>query len=556
MSANIFQISNEVSTGQPLDDGFIALTPAASVKPGWSGYGAIREFFLTRSVNQDELYGFLSSDFQARTALTAAEVQAFIADNPGHEVYTFSPSIEDGACYLNVFEQANQLYPGFIEAAELFLRTIGLDAGLRTLPMDFRSTVYGNYVVAKPSFWETWFALTEKLFDLFEGHNPAFRQQLAATVACNPPSGLRVLLIERIASLILALCPEITVCAYSASATPLPETQAHTPEREAQLALLNELKVGYGESNDSESLHNFYTLRGAVLQTRHGQRLERAKDGFLSTQLPASRDMLYVCMTHVPLPYDYPSFVSPLYLGDAQGPGKANLRDIAPEWLPYHPRLGAVAGSFALKNYIVQNQLQIKQIGICQYRKFISTRRVTETIAPNYPVMDMVTPEALERADLAQVMAPAGRDFLFGQLCRLQGGYFNQYRDSHVAEDFLLFTAVTIELGVLGRHEVMPFFNEEIFVPGGIECGVFPTDFWVSAISSIEAVVRTCFERYSVKREGYQARAWAFCAERLGSYLLLRHLVSKYAGINWQQQFVGQLNLYTEDTQAAYVGSK
>lgn len=555
MSANIFQIFNEGSTGQALDDGFTALTPAAGAKSGWGGYSAIREFFLTRSVNQDELYGFLTSDFQARTTLGAAEVHAFIADNPGHEVYTFSPSIEDSACYLNVFEQANQLYPGFIEAAELFLRAIGLDAGrLRTLPMDFRLTVYGNYLVAKPSFWETWFALTEKLFDLFEGENPAFRQQLAATVACNPPIGMRVLLVERIASLILALCPEISVCAYSAGAAAAPQTSASNDE--AQLALLNELKAGYGESDDNESLRNFYTLRGAALQARHGQRLERAKDGFLSTQLPASRDMLYVCMTHVPLPFDFPSFVSPLYLGEAQGPGKANLRDIAPEWVPYHPQLGAVAGSFALKNYIVQNQLQVKQIGICQYRKFLSTRRLTETVAANYPVMDMVTPEALGRFDLAEIMAPAGRDFLFAQLCRLQGGYFNQYRESHVAEDFLLFTAVATELGVLGRHEVMPFFNEQIFVPGGIELGVYPADFWVNAISSVEAVVRTCFERHPVKREGYQARVWAFCAERLGSYLLLRHLVSKYAGVNWQQQFVGQLNLYTEDTQAAYVGGR
>lgn len=554
MSANIFQISREGPAGRPSDDGFVALDNVPSLKPGWGDYGAIREFFLSRPLNADELYGFLSSDFHERTGLRAGQVHAFIGDNPGHEVYTFSPSIEDSACFLNVFEQANRHYPGFIEAAELFLRTIGLDANLRTLPMDFRSTVYGNYMVAKPSFWETWFALTEKLFDLFEGESPAFRQQLAASVACNPLVGLRVLLVERIASLILALCPEITVCAFSTSSTPLPQTAGAADE--PPLALLDDLKTRYAQTDDSEALHNFYSLRGAVLQTRQDRSAARAKEGFLSTQLPASRDMLYVCFTHVPLPFDFPSFVSPFYMGDAQGPGKANLRDIAPEWLPYHPQLGAVAGSFALKNYIVQNHLQVKQIGICQYRKFVATRRLSATAAANYPVMDMVGRQALESTDLAQVMAPAGRDFLFGQLCRLQGGYFNQYRDVHVAEDFLLFTAVTIELGVLGRHEVMPFFSEEIFVPGGIELGVFPADFWVNAISQVEAVVRTCFERHPIKREGYQARVWAFCAERLGSYLLLRHLVSKYAGVNWQQQFIGQLNLYTEDPQAAYVGGR
>ena len=40
--------------------------------------------------------------------------------------------------------------------------------------------------------------------------------------------------------------------------------------------------------------------------------------------------LLYACLTHVPLEVDYPDYVTPIYMGEAQGPGRLNLRDLAP----------------------------------------------------------------------------------------------------------------------------------------------------------------------------------------------------------------------------------
>jgi hypothetical protein len=554
MKANIFQIFRDEPTRSRGDPGFAPLDNTASLKPDWREYWAIRNFFLSNSVNEDELYGFLSSDFREKTALSAASVLAFISDNPGHEVYTFSPSIQDGACYLNVFEQGNRLQPGFIEAAEAYLREIQLDIDLRTLAMDSRATVYSNYLVARPSFWKTWFALTEKLVDLFVDELSDFRRCIDS-IAVSPSSvGMEVLLVERIASLVLALCPDIEVCAFDPSSMPLPNPAYRAYGQ--QMAFLNELKAGFRRTEDKTCLSNFYALRGAVLQASEGKRLDRAKDGFLTTPLPASPELLYVCFTHVPLPFEFPSYVSPLYLGDAQGPGKANLRDLAPEWEPYHPLLGATAGSFALKNYIVENELQVRQVGICQYRKFVSAGKISRTPAPNYPIMDVVNRQMLEDTRLAEVMAPGDRDFLLGQPGVVEGGYYTQYTVAHVAEDFLRFTAEAVELGVLTSKDVLPFFNSHAFMPGGIEIGVFPADFWVRAISSIEAVVRASITRYPLRREGYQARSWAFCAERLGSYLLLQHLTTVYPSSVWQGKFIGQLNLFTHDDQTMYLAGR
>ncbi|HXZ09396.1 MAG TPA: hypothetical protein VEI25_15200 [Paraburkholderia sp.] len=556
MKANIFQIFHDESGRSQLDPGFAALDNTANLRPDWHDYWAVRNFFRSQSINDDELYGFLSSDFGSRTALNAQSVHAFIEANPGYEVYTFSPSTEEGACYLNVFEHGNVLHPGLIEAAEAYLREIELDVDLRSMAADSRSTVSGYYVVAKPSFWQTWFALTEKLFDLCEGEdgNTAFRDRLASLAVCGTGAGIRRLIVERIASLVLALCPDIEVCAFDPESLPLskPAYRKYTQ----QIALLNDLKAGASESSDTTRLNNFYALRGAVLQACEGKRSPRASEGFMATALVASPEMLYVCFTHVPLQFQFPSYVSTLSLGDVQGPGKTNLRDLAPEWEPYHPQIGSLAGCFALKNYIVENKLQVRHVGMCQYRKFVSNVKIGGVPAANFPIMDVLNRHTVDEASLNNYMLPGDRDFLLVKPGMVNGGYLNQYNRAHVTQDFLRFTAEAVELGVLPGTEAMPFFSSDAFMTGGVELGVFPTAFWIRAISSIEMVVRACVTRYPGKRAGYQARNWAFCVERLGSYLLLKHLTTHYDSNVWQQQFVGQLNLLTEDEKAVYVAGR
>lgn len=553
MKAHVFQIFHDEPTRSQIDAGFEPLDNTAARTPEWREYGAIRNFFLNNSLNEDELYGFLAPDFGARTGLSAESVQAFIRDNPDRDVYTFSPPEVDAACYLNVFEQGNRHYPGLIEAAEAFLREVPLDVDLRTLPMNSRSSVCGHYIVAKPSFWSTWFALTEKLFELHERGDSTVRQRLDALAAFGPEVDSKGLLIGRIAALVLTLCPDIEVRTFDGP-LPVPSNPAYQTYAR-QIAFLNTLKAGFDKTEDRNYLGNFYALRGAVLQACDGKRLDRSREGFLSTPLPHSADLLYVCFSHVPPPFQFPSYVSTVCLGEAQGPGKANLRDLAPEWVPYHPQIGSLAGCFALKNYILEHGIKVRQVGMCQYRKFVSNETISGIPAANYPIMDVVNRHALDDASMHRWMLPGERDFLLVVPGVVKGGYLQQYVDVHVAEDFLRFTAEAVELGVLPRNEVMQFYLNDAFMPGGIEIGVFPTDFWIDTISQIEKVVWNCVKRFPGQRAGYQARSWAFCTERLGSYLLLRYLTNHYGPTGWHK-FVGKLNLLTEADNATYTAGR
>jgi hypothetical protein len=279
--------------------------------------------------------------------------------------------------------------------------------------------------------------------------------------------------------------------------------------------------------------------------------------------VPADAALLYVCITHIPLPLEFPPFVTPLYVGQAQGEGRLNLRDLAPEWEVHHPLLGGMAGTFAVKR-LLRERPGARSVGLCQYRKFVSRERVSRVVAKSYTAMDVVSKAALPVERFAQAMSPGPEPFLVSRLLSVadEGGYLGQYGNAHRAQDLLRFSAEAVAQGVLESREAYAFLTEPDLIPGGIELGVFPVDFWLPNVTAVEAVVRACIERYPVAVDGYQARAWAFCAERLGSYLLLRHFrngrrrsvdrLGRMAPSHWSRRFVGRLNLITEEGRADY----
>jgi hypothetical protein len=133
---------------------------------------------------------------------------------------------------------------------------------------------------------------------------------------------------------------------------------------------------------------------------------------------------------------------------------------------------------------------------------------------------------------------------------RKHSDILEQYGRVHYPQDLLRFTAEAVEQQLLDRREAVRFLGEELMLPGGIELGVFPAEFWVRSVTAIEHVVRACVQRYDVVREGYDARAWAFCVGG-GSYLVLRELRSRSASCacsgcagpnHWSRRFGGRLN--------------
>jgi hypothetical protein len=274
--------------------------------------------------------------------------------------------------------------------------------------------------------------------------------------------------------------------------------------------------------------------------------------------------LVYACITHVPLWLEPPPWVTTIHLGEAQGEGRLNLRDLAPEWLPHHPVLGGTAGTFALRRHVLAHRPDATRVGVCQYRKFVSRDRISGVRDPRYRVMDVVAKSMLEGQRYGDALWPGDARFLVSKPRRFtrvfwhRRGYLREYARDHCVEDLLRFAAEAVEQGVLGAREVERFFREDVIVPGGVELGVYPAEFWLDAAGQIERVVRACVTKHATVRDGYQARVWSFCAERLGSWLLLKRFRTEVSGRpegriewldrrRWSARFSGQLNLVTDE---------
>jgi hypothetical protein len=261
----------------------------------------------------------------------------------------------------------------------------------------------------------------------------------------------------------------------------------------------------------------------------------------------------YACITHVPLLVEYPPFVKTIYLGEAQAPGRLNLRDLAPRWVPYHDMIGGLIGSFALRNYILAHQPETRQVGICHYRKFVTRYRIGQSGPDDHSVMDVITRHGVMESALADCMLPEDDKFLLVKPAHLTcngaiQSYLAGYTNAHHVEDLLRFIAVAVELGVLDMHEVIPLFAETFFMVGGVELGVFPADFWLPTIGRLEEVTWACVNQHLTRREGAgQARLWGYCMERLSSFLLLKQLRTLGGEAALSGGHFGHLTLITED---------
>jgi hypothetical protein len=268
MKTNIFQIHYDQATKAQIDPGFLPLENPGNLRADWREYWPIRRFFLENTLNENELYGFLSPSFYNKSRLSSAQVYAFIDANPGRDVYSFSPLKQDSMCYLNVFEHGNRYHPGMIEVTDAFMRSIGVEVDYTDLVMDLRTTIFCNYFAAKPVFWEKWFAITERMFEITESESGELSDKIGAVTDYrqkrHSPVDMKVFIVERIASLVLALDPALSVAHYDIEQMPWSEA-TYYPYRD-EMMTANALKMAYAQTANKSYLRNFFALRNQIFE--------------------------------------------------------------------------------------------------------------------------------------------------------------------------------------------------------------------------------------------------------------------------------------------------
>ena len=261
----IRQIFYSEQTRAANDHGFLALDNLANERPDWREYWPMRRHLLTTALDEDAYYGFFSPKFKAKTGLDAPAVLEFIRAQRGEpDVVLFSPFFDQSAFALNIFVQGSAQHPDIMQTFRACGAMVAPGLNLDTLVMDSRNTVFCNYFAARPRFWREWLRVCEMLFAVAEsGTGPLAAALNADTRHDGAGAPVKVFVVERVASLILATQPHWKTRAYNPLVMPFSNSRiARFPK---ELVQLDALKIALATHGFAEQLQEFAELQQRVV---------------------------------------------------------------------------------------------------------------------------------------------------------------------------------------------------------------------------------------------------------------------------------------------------
>lgn len=151
----------------------------------------------------------------------------------------------------------------------MFLDTINYPVKLSEFVRHSRTTVLGNYVIAKPPFWQEWLQIADKLFDQSRELETELGRALNAPTrylsSGKAVTSLKTFVQERIACLVLSQGNfSVGVMDMSEIAEPSAPFFAPDPGLKQQLKLCDALKRKYDELGDEKYLGQYRQVRESI----------------------------------------------------------------------------------------------------------------------------------------------------------------------------------------------------------------------------------------------------------------------------------------------------
>lgn len=265
--ADIFQIVYSDETKKIRDIGFLELDNTENLRPDWFEYWPIRNFLLKNNLNENKFYGFLSPKFHSKTGITSDEVVSFCYKNNHADVISFPLAWDINAVFKSVFEQGELCHKGIKGVMQDLANELDINIQIDDVVMTCETSIFCNYFVAKPVFWNIWSVICEKIFDIAESGKGDLAHRLNDyTNYGDSPSPMKTFVIERVASLIIAMNPQFKVISYDPFS--LPKWGWFPRASNTELIMLNALKHAYGQTHNEHYLVLLHAIRSNVLNAR------------------------------------------------------------------------------------------------------------------------------------------------------------------------------------------------------------------------------------------------------------------------------------------------
>ena len=262
----IRQIYYDDASRAKLDPQFIGLDNCANERPDWFEFWPIRNFLLNNKLEENSWYGFLSPNFSAKSGFSADFVKKIINDfSDKSDVALFTHSWDQLAYFLNPFEHGESWHPGLMAESQKFIDYIGLKIDLKMLVTYGDISVYSNYIIAKPNFWQEWLKLANQFYDYAESYYSGLSKLTTSYGFKDNQVSMKTFIQERLATVILSQKNFKVVTPIQGHIAPI-SSIIFKEDKDTRPALqaMNFLKERYSMTKNLEYLSMYYKIRNTI----------------------------------------------------------------------------------------------------------------------------------------------------------------------------------------------------------------------------------------------------------------------------------------------------
>ncbi|HZX25679.1 MAG TPA: hypothetical protein VFF16_01315 [Telluria sp.] len=223
----------------------------------------------------------------------------------------------------------------------------------------------------------------------------------------------------------------------------------------------------------------------------------------------------YFCVAHQPVAWPLPDFLTVIGTGAYVPERGIAMSRSFPELAMQNRHLGEYVALFAIRRMLLESDAE-GFVGFCHYRRFALTEPIGQLRGFNYHAH----PDLLARVR-PEHFVHDGKTPIIPAMVHFEGNLMRQYEVGGPVRDLLHFFGSAVDCGVIDDKEVTPFLTQNAFITAPT-VSYIPVPWFLDIVRSLEMVMAHYYRYHYVERDGYIARAMAFCCERLQALLLAR----------------------------------